>query len=114
MTRDNAEQALQALAAVGARMDLVFNRGFLMLVPPGVSKGAGVQTAIRLLGLTSHDVLAIGDAENDLDFLDACDWRACPENALAEVKQRADWIFATACASSTPRVTTSAWPPCPA
>jgi haloacid dehalogenase-like hydrolase len=38
-TRDNAEQALRALAAVGARMDLIFNRGFLMLVPPGVSKG---------------------------------------------------------------------------
>ncbi len=94
MTRDCAEAARQALAAAGAHMDLVFNRGFLMLVPPGVSKGAGVQSAIRLLDLTSHDVLAIGDAENDLDFLEACDWRACPENALAEVKQRADWVFA--------------------
>jgi hypothetical protein len=92
-TRDYAEQARRALVAVGARMDLVFNRGFLMLVPPGVSKATGVQRAIRLLGLTSHDVLSIGDAENDLDFLETCDWRACPENALPEVKQRVDWVF---------------------
>lgn len=93
-TRDYEPRVHEALAAAGARMDLIFNRGFLMLLPPGVSKGEGVQRAMRLLGLTSHDVLAIGDAENDLDFLEACDWRACPENALAEVKQRADWVFA--------------------
>jgi hypothetical protein len=93
MARSDAEHARQALMATQTRMDLVFNRGSLMLLPSGISKGTGVRSAIQALGLTGHEVLALGDAENDLDFFDACDWRACPENAVPELKQQADWVF---------------------
>jgi hypothetical protein len=82
-----------ALATVGTRMVLVANRAALMLLPSGVSKGAGVREAIRALGLSFHDVLALGDAENDLDFFAACGFGACPLNAVPELKDRADWIF---------------------
>jgi hydroxymethylpyrimidine pyrophosphatase-like HAD family hydrolase len=93
MARSDAEHARQALTATQTRMDLVFNRGSLMLLPPGISKGTGVRGAMQALGLTGHEVLALGDAENDLDFFEVCDWRACPENAVAELKQHADWVF---------------------
>jgi hypothetical protein len=73
--------------------DLVYNRAALMLLPAGVSKGTGVQNALRFLGLSFHDVLAFGDAENDLPFFEVCGWRACPADGMPEVKERADWIF---------------------
>jgi len=81
------------LRELGIRMELVRNRAALMLVPPGISKGDGVSQAMRALGLSPHDVLALGDAENDLDLFAACGWTACPVNAVPELKDRADWIF---------------------
>jgi hypothetical protein len=88
------EAAVQAaLGAAGVRRDLVYNRAALMLLPAGVSKGKGVERALRALGLSFHDVLAFGDAENDLDLFEACDWTACPSNGVAELKARADWVF---------------------
>ncbi len=83
----------EALAALGVGMEIVYNRSALMLLPPGVSKGAGVEQAIRALGLSFHDVFALGDAENDLELFEACGWTACPGNAVPELKDRADWIF---------------------
>jgi hydroxymethylpyrimidine pyrophosphatase-like HAD family hydrolase len=91
--RAEEPQVREALAALGVGMEIVYNRAALMLLPPGVSKGAGVEQAIRALGLSFHDVLALGDAENDLDFFTACGWTACPANAVPELKDRADWIF---------------------
>jgi len=83
----------QALAATGVTMALVLNRTSLMLLPHGVSKASGVRPVIGMLGLSHRDVLALGDAENDLDLYEACGFAACPGNAVAGVKARADWVF---------------------
>jgi hydroxymethylpyrimidine pyrophosphatase-like HAD family hydrolase len=91
--RSEKPQVREALAAVGVGMAIVYNRAALMLLPPGVSKGEGVDQAVCGLGLSFHDVLALGDAENDFDFFEACGWTACPGNAVFELKDRADWIF---------------------
>ena len=40
----------EALAAAGVTRDLIYNRAALMLLPAGVSKGSGVQQALRVLG----------------------------------------------------------------
>jgi hydroxymethylpyrimidine pyrophosphatase-like HAD family hydrolase len=88
------ERALkEALAAAGVTRDLIYNRAALMLLPAGVSKGSGVQQALRVLGLSSHDVLALGDAENDLPLFDACGFSGCPGDSLPGVRERADWVF---------------------
>jgi hydroxymethylpyrimidine pyrophosphatase-like HAD family hydrolase len=91
--RNEEPRVREALAAVGVGTAIVYNRAALMLLPPGVSKGEGVEQAIRALGLSFHDVLALGDAENDLDLFEACGWTACPANAVPELKDRADWVF---------------------
>ena len=83
----------EALAAAGVSRDPVYNRGALMLLPAGISKGTGVQHALRFLGLSFHDVLAFGDAENDLPFFEVCGWPACPADGMWVVKEQADLIF---------------------
>jgi hypothetical protein len=82
-----------ALAAAGVTRDLVYNRSALMLLPAGINKGTGVQHVLRSFGVSFHDALALGDAENDLPLFDACGWAACPENAVPELKARADWVL---------------------
>jgi hydroxymethylpyrimidine pyrophosphatase-like HAD family hydrolase len=82
-----------ALKAAGVSRDLVYNRGALMLLPAGISKGKGVERVLRSLGLSFQDVLALGDAENDLPFFEACGWGACPANGVPALRERADWVF---------------------
>jgi hydroxymethylpyrimidine pyrophosphatase-like HAD family hydrolase len=83
----------EALAATGVTRDLIYNRAALMLLPAGVSKGSGVQHVLRFLGLSPHDVLALGDAENDLPLFDACGFSGCPGDSLPAVQERVDWVF---------------------
>jgi len=92
-THDHRDAVLGALAEAEVALTLVENRGALMLLPAGISKGTGLMIALFGLGVSAADVLAIGDAENDFDLLDACGWSACPENALPRVKARVDWIL---------------------
>ena len=83
----------EAIRAVGVNLELCYNRAALMLLPTGISKGAGVRQVIRALGLSFHDVVALGDAENDLDLFEACGWTGCPSSAVPALGERADWIF---------------------
>lgn len=94
--RSDEAAVREALDAAGVRRDLVYNRSALMLLPSGVSKGSGVRQALRHLGLSFHDVLAFGDAENDLDLFQACGWTACPANAVPMLKELADWVLPAA------------------
>jgi phosphoglycolate phosphatase (TIGR01487 family) len=93
IARSDEGAVREALGIAGVSRDLVYNRAALMLLPSGVSKGTGVRQALRQLGLSFHDVLAFGDAENDLDLFQACDWTACPANAVPALKELADWVL---------------------
>ncbi|MGH7400408.1 MAG: HAD hydrolase family protein [Candidatus Rokuibacteriota bacterium] len=83
----------EVLAAAGVTRELIHNRAALMLLPAGVSKGSGVRHVLRFLGLSRHDVLALGDAENDLPLFDACGFSGCPGDSIAAVRERVDWVF---------------------
>ncbi len=52
---------------------LSFNRGRLMVLPPGIAKSIGLMRVLSALRLSIHNTIGIGDAENDHDLLDACE-----------------------------------------
>jgi len=104
--RAEEKRVRETLRALGVRMEIAHNRAAVMLLPPGISKGEGVRQAVRALGLAHHDVLALGDAENDLDLFAACGWTACPVNAVPELKDHADFIFPGADGSGVARAIT--------
>ncbi len=83
----------EALSATGVSLELVYNRSALMLLPQGVTKGSGVRQVIHELSLSPHDVLALGDAENDLELFEACGFSGCPADAVPIVREHADWVF---------------------
>jgi hypothetical protein len=93
VSRQDEAAVQEALTAIRVSRELVYNRGALMLLPAGISKGTGVRQVIRGLGLSFHDVLALGDAENDREFFGACGWTACPGDAVALLRDQADWVF---------------------
>jgi hydroxymethylpyrimidine pyrophosphatase-like HAD family hydrolase len=83
----------ESLAATGVSRALAYNRSALMLLPNGVTKGTGVRQMIQELALSPHDVLALGDAENDLELFEACGFTGCPADAVPILRERADWVF---------------------
>ena len=62
-----------------------------MILPAGVNKGTGLTMALRELGISAHNVVGVGDAENDHSFLSLCGFSVAVANALPAVKEQADY-----------------------
>jgi len=64
-----------------------------MVLPAGVTKGSGLLAAARELNVSIHNVVAIGDAENDLSLLETAELGVAVANAVPSVRQRADLVL---------------------
>jgi hydroxymethylpyrimidine pyrophosphatase-like HAD family hydrolase len=84
--------ALQVIHEMGLELQVTFNKGAVMLLPSGVNKATGLRRALEALKLSPHNVVGVGDAENDLAFLAACECAVAVANALDSVKARADFV----------------------
>jgi hypothetical protein len=71
---------------------VIFNKGAVMVLPPGINKAAGLGAALGRLGLSAHNVVGIGDAENDHAFMSLCECSVAVANALPMVKEHADYV----------------------
>lgn len=68
-----APVVLDILQRLRLPLVLAFNRGRLMVLPPAIAKSTGLREAMRAMRVSLHNTIAIGDAENDHDMLDACE-----------------------------------------
>jgi hydroxymethylpyrimidine pyrophosphatase-like HAD family hydrolase len=75
---------------------VIFNKGSVMALPANVTKATGLAHALEALGLTSAEIVGIGDAENDEAFLQACGVGVAVSNALPSLKDLADFVTAGA------------------
>ena len=57
---------LGAIRRCGLDAQIIFNRAALMVLPSGVNKAVGVRRALLELGRSERNLIAFGDAENDL------------------------------------------------
>jgi hydroxymethylpyrimidine pyrophosphatase-like HAD family hydrolase len=81
---------LQEIRRLGLDCQLVRNRAALMVLPAGVSKGSGLRAALGELGISNHNAIGIGDAENDLALLEYCEIGVAVGDAVGVVKEHAD------------------------
>jgi hydroxymethylpyrimidine pyrophosphatase-like HAD family hydrolase len=68
-----ATSVLDVIRALEQPQILSFNRGRLMVLPPGIAKSTGLARVLATLRLSIHNTIGIGDGENDHDLLDACE-----------------------------------------
>lgn len=90
---DDAEAVLEELQTLGLDCQLVRNRGALMVLPAGVSKGTGLLAALTELGISPHNAVAVGDAENDLALLSVAEIGVAVANAVPSMKAHADLVL---------------------
>ncbi len=84
--------ALKEIKRLGLELEIVFNKGAVMILPSGVNKAFGLAAALEELELSAHNVVGVGDAENDHAFLRAVGYGVAVENALPQVKKTADLV----------------------
>jgi HAD superfamily hydrolase (TIGR01484 family) len=77
---------LQVVQEIGLEIHIVFNRAAGMALPPGVNKATGLSYVLRKLGLSAHEVVGIGDSENDHSFLESSECAATVANAVPSVR----------------------------
>jgi HAD superfamily hydrolase (TIGR01484 family) len=87
-----ADQVLQAIQETGLELQVIFNKGAVMVLPTGINKATGLKAALDRMGLSPHNVVAIGDAENDHALLANCELGVAVANSIPTLKDRADWV----------------------
>lgn len=83
---------LEVIRDLGLELHVTFNKDAVMVLPAGLSKATGLAEALRELGLSAHNVVGVGDAENDHAFLRLCECRIAVANALPMLKNAADLV----------------------
>jgi hydroxymethylpyrimidine pyrophosphatase-like HAD family hydrolase len=84
---------LEEIKRLGLELQVIFNKGAVMVLPAGVHKGTGLRAALDEMKLSSHNVVGVGDAENDHAFLSECECGVAVGNALPALKNRADLVM---------------------
>lgn len=83
---------LDVIRELGLELQLIFNKGAVMVLPAGTNKASGLAAALREMGVSPHNVVGVGDAENDHAFLDFCGCAVAVANALETLKEKADFV----------------------
>jgi len=85
---------LETIRDLGLDLQVIFNRDSVMVLPAGVNKATGLASALKEMGLSAHNVVGIGDSENDHALLNSCEYAVAVANALPALKATADWVTA--------------------
>ena len=83
---------LAVIRDLGLELQVIFNKGAVMVLPAGVNKASGLRAALDELNLSVHNAVGVGDAENDHAFLRVCECSVAVANALPSLKKAADIV----------------------
>ena len=84
---------IELIKNLGLELQVIFNKGAVMVLPTGVNKATGLTAALEEMAVDPRNVVAIGDAENDHAFLSFCGIGVAVGNALPMLKERADLVM---------------------
>ena len=87
-------QVIEAIHELGLELQIIFNREAVMVLPPGINKASGTKFALRKLGMSAHEMVAIGDAENDHSFMRLAECPVAVSNAVESIKAIAAFVTA--------------------
>ncbi len=83
---------LQTIREMELELEMIFNKGAVMILPTGVNKATGLREGLARIGFSTRYTIGVGDAENDHAFLRICGCGIAVANALPALKSRADFI----------------------
>jgi hydroxymethylpyrimidine pyrophosphatase-like HAD family hydrolase len=85
---------LQTIKEMELELEMIFNKGAVMILPTGLNKATGLREGLARMGLSTRYTIGVGDAENDHAFLRVCGCGIAVANALPALKSGADFVTA--------------------
>jgi HAD superfamily hydrolase (TIGR01484 family) len=89
--RPHQNTVLEVIRELGLERQITYNKEAVMVLPNGIDKASGLDAVLEEMKLSSKNVVGIGDAENDLAFLNKCQFSVAVSNALDSVKANVDF-----------------------
>lgn len=86
------KMVIEAIRDSGFELQVIFNKDAVMVLPSGINKAAGLKEALNMMGYSAHNIMGIGDAENDHAFLELCEISAAVKNAVPSLKESVDYV----------------------
>ena len=83
---------MEAIRDLGLEHHVIFNRESVMVLPPGINKATGLAAALDELQLSPHEVVGIGDSENDHALFQASELAVAVASAVPTLRDAADWV----------------------
>lgn len=80
---------LETIKNLGLELQVIFNKGAVMILPSGINKASGLLAALKECNIDPSRVIAVGDAENDHALLEVCGLPVAVANALPSLKEKA-------------------------
>jgi len=91
-SREQDARVVEVIAALHLPLQVIYNKDSVMVLPAGVTKATGLAAALAEMELPAQSLVGIGDAENDVAFLEFCAFGVAVANALPVLKERADFV----------------------
>ncbi len=93
MEAEFADVAISLIRELELPLAITFNRGRMMLLPASISKSSGLRQLLDTLGVSVHNAIGIGDAENDHELLTSCEHGVAVSWGSTKLKQSADHVI---------------------
>jgi hypothetical protein len=74
---------LEILRDMGLDRPIIFNKNAVMFLPTGVNQASGLLFVLDAMNMSRPNVVAAGDAENDLPMLAQCECGVAVRNATS-------------------------------
>jgi hypothetical protein len=81
----HAHKSLELIRRFGLDAQLIFNRAALMILPSGINKAVGIRRALEELGRSERNLIAFGDAENDIPMLTVAEFGVAAHDSVPAV-----------------------------
>ncbi|MGH7782963.1 MAG: HAD family hydrolase [Candidatus Binatia bacterium] len=85
---------LDTIRELGLELQVIFNKGAVMILPTGSNKATGLAATLKRMKLSPRHVIGVGDAENDHAFLNLCQCSVAVANALPTLQEEVDFVTA--------------------
>lgn len=83
---------LEVIKEMGLELQVIFNKGAVMILPSGINKASGLLAALKHYDMSPSEVVCVGDAENDHAFLEVAGLPVAVANALPSLKEKAAFV----------------------
>jgi len=81
----------ELIKEMGLELQVIYNKGSVMILPSGLNKSTGLAAALAELSLSEHNTVGVGDGENDHALLAFCELGVAVYDAIPTLRERADF-----------------------